>query len=122
MVNNSSIVNGLGSTGGRAEAQPRKRRAPKFTTQADRQEVGPEGTGGIDRICGRVILRHAREGDAEHLDSFDVGGGTEWLDEVSGIVGGLLSWRSEPSAAQRDRHHRVDLFNMLLERGRTEQS
>jgi GNAT superfamily N-acetyltransferase len=50
-----------------------------------------------------VILRHARDNDAEQLDTFDVGGSSEWLDEVSEIVSGLLAWRSEPSASPLDR-------------------
>lgn len=50
-----------------------------------------------------MIIRHAQEGDAEQFRSFDVGGPTAWLDEVSEIVLGLLVWRSDPHAASRDR-------------------
>lgn len=50
-----------------------------------------------------MIIRHARESDAEQLESFDVGGSSLWLDEVSEIVRGLLEWRSDPDATNRDR-------------------
>jgi hypothetical protein len=50
-----------------------------------------------------VIIRHARDSDAEQLERFDVGRSSPWLDEVAEIVGGLLAWRSDPDAARRDR-------------------
>jgi len=103
VVDHPSIVDSVGSAGGRAEAKLGERRSAQFVAEADWQEVGPEGTDRTDRTIGRVILRHARDDDAEQLDSFDVGGATAWLDEVSGIVCGLPSWRSEPSAVHRDR-------------------
>ena len=50
-----------------------------------------------------MIIRHARASDAEQLESFDIGGSSLWLNEVAEIVGGLLEWRSDPHAADRDR-------------------
>ena len=39
-----------------------------------------------------MILRHATEGDAEALDSFDVGDtSAPWIAEVAEIVAGLLA-------------------------------
>lgn len=50
-----------------------------------------------------MIIRHARDSDAEQLETFDVGSSGPWLDEVSEIIGGLLAWRSDPDAGRRDR-------------------
>jgi GNAT superfamily N-acetyltransferase len=103
MVDHSSIVDGIGSSRGHTEAQLGKWRSAQRSTKADGQEVEPEGPDRTDRASGRVILRHARDDDADELESFDVGDSTEWLDEVSAIISGLIAWRSEPSAASYDR-------------------
>lgn len=103
MVDHPSIVDSVGSAGSRAEAKLGKRRPTQFAAETNRKEVGSEGTDRTDRTCRRVILRHAHDDDADQLDTFDVGGTSEWLDEVSEIVGGLLAWRSERAAAPRDR-------------------
>lgn len=50
-----------------------------------------------------MILRHARDSDAEQFESFDLGASGPWLDEVAEIVAGLVAWRSDPFAEQRDR-------------------
>ena len=50
-------------------------------------------------------LRPARPSDAEALADFDLGPQrTPWLDEVTEIVDGLISWRDSPSMHDRDRH------------------
>ncbi|MFT5978519.1 MAG: GNAT superfamily N-acetyltransferase [Candidatus Azotimanducaceae bacterium] len=103
MVHHPSPVDGARSSGGRAEAQLGKRWPTQFAAETDRKEMGSEGTDRTDRTCRRVILRHAHDDDAEQLDTLDVGGSSEWLDEVSGIVSGVLAWRSEAAAAPRDR-------------------
>lgn len=50
-----------------------------------------------------MIIRHARDSDAEQLESFDLGASGSWLDEVAEIVAGLVAWRSDPHAEHRDR-------------------
>lgn len=50
-----------------------------------------------------MILRHARDSDAEQFQSFDLGRSGSWLDEVSEIVAGLVAWRSDPHAEHLDR-------------------
>lgn len=50
-----------------------------------------------------MIIRHARDSDAEQFESFDLGDSGLWLDEVAEIVAGLVAWRSDPHAEQRDR-------------------
>ncbi len=50
-----------------------------------------------------MIFRHARDSDADQLESFDLGGSGPWLDEVAEIVAGLIAWRSDPHVAQLDR-------------------
>lgn len=50
-----------------------------------------------------MIVRHARDSDAEQLQSFEMGAASLWVDEVSEIVAGLLEWRSDPGARNRDR-------------------
>ena len=50
-----------------------------------------------------MIIRHARDSDAEQFESFELGGSSPWLDEVAEIVAGLIAWRSDPHVAQLDR-------------------
>lgn len=94
MVNHSSIVDRLGSSRGRAEAQLGKWCSAQRSTEADGQEVELEGPGRTDPATGRVILRHARDDDADELESFDVGDSTDWRNEVSEIVRGLVTCRT----------------------------
>jgi hypothetical protein len=35
-----------------------------------------------------VIIRHARDSDAEQFESFDLGGSGPWIDEAAEIVSG----------------------------------
>ena len=65
--------------------------------------MGTEGTDRRHRVIGSVIIRHARDSDAEQFESFDLGDSGLWLDEVAEIVAGLVAWRSDPHAEQRDR-------------------
>ena len=54
----------------------------------------------------QVILRHARTGDQEELEHFDLGPSRDqWLLEVAEIVSGLLTWRESP--ADVDLHREV---------------
>lgn len=50
-----------------------------------------------------MIIRHARDRDAEQFESFDRGGSGSWIDEVAEIVAGLIAWRSDPHVAHLDR-------------------
>jgi len=51
-----------------------------------------------------VILRDATADDAVALAAFDVGGPpTAWLDEVTEIVSGLISWQHDHEHQQLDR-------------------
>lgn len=62
-----------------------------------------ESAGHKDRPIIEVILRPSGPADDGALTSFDIGASDPWLDEVTEIVGGLISWRDEPSERAFDR-------------------